>query len=110
MPTTRYTFTPHTLHDRDLIDFLDSFPHARERNLWVKEVLRQAIVAEGFNEEDGMFPVDRLDSLEEKLVQILREISKIRKLGVATTPEQHDMDADAEKEATENLRRLLGDD
>ena len=109
MPTTRYTFTPHTLHDRELIEFLDSFPHARERNLWVKEVLRQAIVSEGFS-EDGMFPTDRLDSLEEKLVQILREISRIRKSGVATTPEQHDMDADAQEEAEKNLRKLLGDD
>lgn len=109
MPTTRYTFTPHTLHDRDLIEFLDSFPHARERNLWVKEILRQAIVSEGFS-EDGMFPANRLDSLEEKLVQILREISKIRKLGVAATPEQHDMDADAQEEAEKNLRKLLGDD
>ena len=109
MPTTRYTFTPHTLHDRDLIEFLDSFPHARERNLWVKEVLRQAIVAEGFS-EDGMFPADRLDSLEEKLVQILREISKIRKSGVAIAQQQqHDMDADAQEEAEKNLRKLLGD-
>lgn len=82
MPTTRYTFSCHTVHDADLVEYLDSFINPRERSWFIKEAVRKLIQREE-EQELAQFPFDRIANIEKWQEKIWHEVIELKKYRIA---------------------------
>jgi len=101
VPDTAYKLTCNTVRDLDVITYLDKFT-VSERNTTIKLALRQHMVSQK----------SMLETVEELVVQILREITDLRKSGVAVAHggngSEQDTLTDAEREEIiGNVRRII---
>ncbi len=74
MATAKYYFSCNTVHDWEIIQWLDSFI-PRERTMAIKEAIRQ------YQEETEVEPMsdDRLSEIEKSIKEVLNEVVEIRR-------------------------------
>ena len=101
MPTTRYGLSCHTQEDKQLIEWLDSFPTPRKRNEVIKQILLDRI--------NGVEPKQSVSSNrinDEQFEQLQNGIEKIyRKVVMMKYSEQEEPETDSGELTEEQIEQ-----
>jgi hypothetical protein len=106
MPTARYTFSVDTKHDRDVIEFLDSFGKPRERSIFIIAALREIIQREE-RDEVAQFPYERLDAIEKWMEKLWHEWQALKKQRTVLIEQQETTPAEISAETLEEIKKNL---
>lgn len=103
MPSTRYSFSCHTKEDKELIEWLDSFPTVRQRNQAIKDKL----LSVGQNKPQDGIDRESIEQIMKMLERVLREISNMRFVETTSDKESDELSAEDEQTAIDNLLGAL---
>lgn len=83
MATARYYFSCNTVHDWEIIQWLDSFA-SRERSIAIKAAIQQ------YQEETEpeLLSDDRLSEIEKSIKEVLNEVVDMRRKGLVMQSER----------------------